>query len=51
MIRSANKSADPELLGQDAWVARVEHNGWVELQVPKLGECLAQGLKGGGVGT
>ncbi|GLI65642.1 hypothetical protein VaNZ11_009241 [Volvox africanus] len=40
MIRSANKSTDPELLGHDAWVARVEHNGWVELQVPKLGRTV-----------
>ncbi len=37
-MRSANKSTDPELLGQEAWVARVEHNGWVELQIPRLGE-------------
>ncbi|EFJ39388.1 hypothetical protein VOLCADRAFT_101037 [Volvox carteri f. nagariensis] len=26
VIRSANKSTDTDLLGHDAWVARVEHN-------------------------
>ncbi|KXZ47818.1 hypothetical protein GPECTOR_32g430 [Gonium pectorale] len=40
VIRGTNKSTDPELLGQDAWVARVETNGWVEVHVPKLGRTV-----------
>jgi hypothetical protein len=37
VISSSNRSTDPELLGQQGRVLSLEHNGWVELLVPKLG--------------
>ena len=53
MIRSSNKTTDPELLGQEGVVNRVEPNGWVELHIPKLGAwacmhaCMLQPMGGG----
>jgi len=40
IIRSSNKSTDPELLGQEGVVNRLEQNAWVEMYIPKLGKTI-----------
>lgn len=37
IIHSSNKTTDPELVGHEGMVTKIENNGWVELNIPKLG--------------
>jgi hypothetical protein len=49
-IKSSNKTTDPELLGQEGVVTKVEHNGWIEVHIPKLGEQHVPGVASGRLG-